>query len=94
MDHINYTTVFRTGMPLTLPPIQPVQMAHLPAVKGPGRQTDLLSPSSADIRNAGNYKYPLGFTVMKWCPGPCVFILRAHSVPSYAILELHKFYKE
>jgi len=30
-------------------------VAHPPAVKGPGRETDLLFPPSADIRNAGNY---------------------------------------
>ena len=87
MDLINYTIAFRTGIPLTLSPIQPVQMAHPPAVKGPGRETDLLSQSSADITNAGNYKYTLGFSFMTWCPGPCLFTLKAHSVPSYTILE-------
>ena len=91
MDLINYTTAFRTGIPLTLPPIQPIQMAHPPAVKGPGRETDLFSPSSVDIRNAGNCKYSLGFNFMTWCPGPWFFILKTHSVPSYTILELHNF---
>ena len=87
MDLINYTITFRTGISLTLPPIQPVQMTHPSAVKGPGRETDLLSPSTADIRNAGNYKYTLGFNFMTWCLGPCFFTLKAHSVCSCTILE-------
>jgi len=55
VGNFSLTTVSRTALVPTQSPIQWVPRAFSLGVKGPGRETDFSSPSSAEVKNAWSY---------------------------------------
>jgi hypothetical protein len=62
-----FTTVSRTALRPTQPPIQWVQGDHSLGVKRPRREADHSPPSSARIKNAWNYTSTAQYFFMAWC---------------------------
>jgi hypothetical protein len=62
-----FTTVSRTVLGPTQPPIQQVPGALSLGVKRPGREADLSPPSSAEVKNAWSYTCTPEYVFMAWC---------------------------
>jgi hypothetical protein len=62
-----FTTVSRTALVPTQPPIQWVPVALSLGVKRPGRADDNSPPSSAEVKNAWSYTSTPLYVFMAWC---------------------------
>jgi hypothetical protein len=62
-----FTTVSRTVLKPTQPPIQWVPGALSLGVKLPGREADHSPPSSAEVKNAWSYTSTPQYVFMPWC---------------------------
>jgi hypothetical protein len=61
-----FTTVSRTALGPTQPPIQWIP-GVFPGVKQLGREADHSPPTSAGVKNAWNYTFTSQYTFMAWC---------------------------
>jgi hypothetical protein len=62
-----FTTVSRTVLGPTRPPIQWVPGTLALGVKRPGREADDSPPSSAEVKNAWSYTFTPQYVFMAWC---------------------------
>jgi hypothetical protein len=62
-----FTTVSRTALGPTQPPIQRVPGTVSLGVKRPGREADHTPPSSAEVKNAWSYTSTPQYVFMAWC---------------------------
>jgi hypothetical protein len=62
-----FTTVSRTVLGPTQPPMQWVQGVLSPGVKRPGREADHSPPSSAEVKNAWSYTSTPQYAFIAWC---------------------------
>jgi hypothetical protein len=62
-----FTTVSRTALGPTQPPIQWEPGAISLGVKRPGREADHPPPSSAEVKNAWSYTSIPEYVFMAWC---------------------------
>jgi hypothetical protein len=61
-----FTTVFRTALESTQPPIQWVRGALSLGVKWQGREADHSPPSSAEVKNAWSHTFTPQYVFMAW----------------------------
>jgi hypothetical protein len=62
-----FTTMSRTALGPTQPPIQWVPRALSLGVKRPGHESDHSPPSSAEVKNVWSYTSTPQYTFMAWC---------------------------
>jgi hypothetical protein len=62
-----FTTISRTALGSTQPPMQSVPGALSPGVKQPGRKADHSPPSSAEVKECMELYFHLQYTLMIWC---------------------------
>jgi hypothetical protein len=62
-----FTTVSRTALGPTQPPIQWVPQALSLGIKRSGREADASPPSSAEVKNAWSYVSSHQYVFMEWC---------------------------